>query len=282
MLSLDYLPPQATLKDHVSVYYECSNHSPQTGLRERAGIAQLRFVLRGGGTIRTRRATQRIDAPQVLVVGPTTQPVLFDLDADTLIFGIGLMPAGWMLLCGTNAYEFQDRLYIAPPSQFDGLMDMAVMLAAAADMDARKALFDVGMAQRVTLADSHVVAVARMVEDWLASSPSPEIADLVLRSGQSHRTIARQVKDMFGHTPKMLSRKYRALRAARALASEHPDDDIDYLAEAFYDQSHMIREIKHFTGVTPKQLRSGKDKLARLINRRAELTGKITPLTAHT
>lgn len=282
MLSLDYLPPQSVLKDHVSVYYECATDAPQSNLMERAGIAQLRFILRGGGKMRTRREHCAVTAPHILVVGPSSQPVGFDLDENTLIFGIGLMPAGWMLLCGSNAYEFQDRLYIAPPAQYEGLAAMADLLADAPDMAARKALFDAGMAQRVTMADQHVVATARLVEDWLASSPSPEIADLVARAGQSHRTIARQVKDMFGHTPKMLSRKYRALRAARALASEQPDDDIDYLAEAFYDQSHMIREIKHFTGMTPKQLRSGKDKLTRLINRRAELTGKITPLTART
>src|SRR3546814_8806389 len=51
----------------------------------------------------------------------------------------------------------------------------------------------------------------------------------------------------------MLARKYRAVRAASALARGEGLDSAQ-LGDAFYDQSHLIREIKRFAGATPGQL----------------------------
>ena len=84
---------------------------------------------------------------------------------------------------------------------------------------------------------------------WLAHEQSPRVDALQEATGLSARQVARWCNRLYGAAPKFLARKYRALRCAQILARE----DIDWSevsGDAFYDQSHFIRELKHFTGLT--------------------------------
>jgi methylphosphotriester-DNA--protein-cysteine methyltransferase len=130
-------------------------------------------------------------------------------------------------------------------------------------------------------ANPEMVAFTRMVDQWLASSVSPMVTELHAQTDLSERQLTRRVKQLYGMPPKYLSRKYRALRAARALIDAQPDE-ADFLRDAFYDQSHMIRELKLFAGTTPTRLRTGEGELARLIDQRGRLKGSINPLVADT
>ena len=87
---------------------------------------------------------------------------------------------------------------------------------------------------------------------WLAASDSPDLDDLVGATGISRRQVERKCNALYGAPPKLLARKYRALRAAVALASGDASLD-EVIDRGFYDQSHLIREVKHFTGLTPRQ-----------------------------
>jgi hypothetical protein len=84
-------------------------------------------------------------------------------------------------------------------------------------------------------------------------------------------------KRYYGMPPKKLARKYRALRAASRIAHGDSLDDTE-LGLAFYDQSHLTREIKQFTGLTPGQLRAGKSELTQAtMMGRSALGGKVSP-----
>jgi methylphosphotriester-DNA--protein-cysteine methyltransferase len=120
-----------------------------------------------------------------------------------------------------------------------------------------------------------------MVDEWLSSDLSPPVSALMEQSQQSSRQVLRMVNKLYGMAPKYLARKYRALRAARAYA-EQDEDEMATLRDAFYDQSHMIREIKFFAGTTPTQLRVTEGETASLMDKRAELKGQISPFTSDT
>ncbi|HEV7233499.1 MAG TPA: helix-turn-helix domain-containing protein, partial [Sphingorhabdus sp.] len=97
-------------------------------------------------------------------------------------------------------------------------------------------------------------------------------------TGLSQRQLERMTKRFYGMAPKKLARKYRALRAAQILAHGDSLDDAG-LGLAFYDQSHLIREVKQFTGLTPGQLRDGQSELTRAtMDGRRSLSGKVSPL----
>ena len=65
-------------------------------------------------------------------------------------------------------------------------------------------------------------------------------------------------------------RKFRALRTA--IAMTHKDANLDdILAEGYYDQSHLIREMKQFTGMTPTAFAEQPTLLNQQLAKRIEL-----------
>src|SRR3546814_4409418 len=99
----------------------------------------------------------------------------------------------------------------------------------------------------------------------------------------SIRSVERMTKHYYGLSPRMLARKYRAVRTAAAIARGETRD-ADALGDAFYDQSHLIREIKRFTGATPGQLRKPSPYTTATTRGRKQLAGqerKSTRLNPH-
>lgn len=96
----------------------------------------------------------------------------------------------------------------------------------------------------------------RTIEAWLARCPSPIMADLLAATGLSPRQLERKCRAIYGKPPRLLATQNRALRAAAAMAAQ-PEADHDTVTFGFYDQSHMIRDVKRFTGLTPGQIRAG-------------------------
>ena len=121
----------------------------------------------------------------------------------------------------------------------------------------------------------------RTVDAWLTASPSPQVPELVAATGMSIRSVERMTKHYYGLSPRMLARKYRAVRAASALARGEKLD-AGTLGDAFYDQSHLIREIKRFAGATPGQLGRPSPYTQATTTGRKQMAGKVSPLVSET
>ena len=100
-------------------------------------------------------------------------------------------------------------------------------------------------------------------------------------TGMSIRSVERMTKHFYGVSPRMLARKYRAVRAAAALARGESLDEAQ-VGDAFYDQSHLIREIKRFAGATPSQLATPSPYTVATTTGRKSLAGKVSPLVSET
>ena len=98
-------------------------------------------------------------------------------------------------------------------------------------------------------------ALIATVNAWLGSSIAPPIEDLYTQAAYGRRQVQRLVERYFGVGPRELARKYRALRTAAMLSLPQLSDEAEAeIAEAFYDEPHMIRELRHFVGRTPTSL----------------------------
>lgn len=278
MPTIDYIMPAKHLRDYVSVYYVVEVKQAFEDI-ERAALAQLRFSLNGGGTVHFAGKRQ-YELRGVSVIGPTSTAIRYVCDGPYRMFGMGLLPAGWGLLTETPANNVRDSIVPANSiiAGVDGYMGPLQSMSDAADM---AVLADSVLEPLVAEARPDILDFTRQVDHWLAANTSPEIADLQAITGLSTRQLARKVNHFYGMPPKYLSRKYRALRAARIL-TENKEEDHDYLYDAFYDQSHMIRELKLFTGITPAKLGSNFSSLAALIDKRSKFADKISPLTSKT
>lgn len=150
----------------------------------------------------------------------------------------------------------------------DGLVDPSGFLGrimdahARPDEDHRPAEASLACTSRDDLAhplsqreEARLAPFMRRIDRWLGMHPVPSLDALLAATGLSRRHVERKCKALYGMSPKTLARKVRALRAAASIARTSDLRD-DFFAYGFYDQPHMIREVKHFTGMTPGQIRS--------------------------
>jgi methylphosphotriester-DNA--protein-cysteine methyltransferase len=109
------------------------------------------------------------------------------------------------------------------------------------------------------------VQMIQTVSRWVSRDFYPDIDQLYSKLDMSRSTAARLIKRYFGCAPKLLMRKYRALRAATVMVDPYATAEMrSQFESAFYDQPHMIREIRQFAGRTPGTLDSSNAKVMRL------------------
>jgi AraC-like DNA-binding protein len=130
--------------------------------------------------------------------------------------------------------------------------------------------------EAVAKAETPPFRLIRAVDAWLEASMDPDIGDLAEKTGLSAAQLQRQLKATYGASPKLLARKYRALKTAVRIANGGGVWQ-DYVGDTYYDQSHCIREIKAFTGVTPEAIRKT-PRLTKATFERHKLKGKISTL----
>lgn len=282
-IKLDYSVPATDVAEYITLFYDFHAEMPVFEDTERADNAQIRFRLTA------RDAEYRFPdgsvqaASEVHIIGPTSGAMKVCAQGPVTVFGMGLTPAGWAALIGDDASSMVNRtidattLFGAAP-----LRQAMAALRAAPDIAARVAIGEALVRELVDTGDVGARRFVRQVDGWLAANPSPEMDDLIDLAGLSRRQVERKCKALYGVPPKLLARKYRALRAAVAMLAtgEALDDAIE---RGFYDQSHMIREVKQFTGMTPGQIKDEATMLSRLtMMRRSALGGQVSPLISDT
>lgn len=106
--------------------------------------------------------------------------------------------------------------------------------------------------------------ITRAFERQLLVDPSYPMKDFAEEQECSTRTVERIIKRDYGMSPKQVCRRARALDMASALLGVAMETEESALRLRYFDQSHLIREIKAFFGTTPQCLKEGNHPLLRL------------------
>jgi AraC-like DNA-binding protein len=276
-LKLDYLPPPPELADYVAAFYLFESDDGSLDDLERADLGQFRLILSGQASVLFPDGREVPYFDKTLIGPRNSATRVIARGSPMRMFGYGLNPAGWAVMSGMHADVGADKVHSAVEltgSPLDGYMSEIAACQTLAQMVAITVERSTGFfAERKQPA----LWFIRATESWLESSLVPEITELEVATGLSRRQIERLAKQYFGGPPKFLIRKYRALRAANAIAQGKGDWQ-DYMDGTFYDQSHFIREIKEFTGMTPSAIRGAASPLSTLTFARARLEGNVSPL----
>jgi len=244
----------------------------------RADVPQLRLTLEGGGHYHFQDGTV-MESPDVCLLGPTMGATRFVLDRPLRLMGISLLPAGWVALHGGEASALADRLCDLAAERGEAHRRLLDGLRALGDdADAMAALCWAELGKLVRPLRPATWTLLAAIDAWLVGEGSPKIETLVEATDLSPRQLARLANKYYGAPPKMLARKYRALRCSARIALD--GDSWQQLCEegGFYDQSHFIREIKHFIGLTPHQLQTEPSAVAQLTLLRRSLGGDVAVL----
>lgn len=272
MIALRYYEAPADLSDLIGSIYLFTANLPYVSDQTRADFAQLRFMLSGEGHY-TFQDGRQMDTPGVCLLGPTMSATHFDVDGPLQTVGVALLPLGWYALTGLEACDHADSL-LDGRELGAGFAEMLETLRQTDDPAPAVAMLWDFFRERFRRISPAYRDFVKEADAWLADESSPRVDALIEATGLSARQVARLTNRLYGAPPKLLARKYRALRIASLIASTD-EDWRNAIGDAFYDQSHFIRELKHFVGVTPHQLKNKLSMVGRLTLLRRQLDGKF-------
>lgn len=271
-VSLYYWEPPEDLRYFFGSIYLFTTSVPNYSDITRADMPQLRFMVSGGGDYEFHDG-RRMATPEICMLGPTMGATRFELDSVACVVGVSVLPLGWLALGCPDAHLHVDSLCDAVAKGCVLFEEELRRLRAADNLnEAIPKLWDF-LEERLSPVSPAMIALVSKIDAWLSDSDAPRIEDIVDATGLSARQLARYTNRLYGAPPKMLARKYRALRCASQIVIDKKNW-IELCDEGnFYDQSHFIREIKQFLGHTPHQLLSDPTAVARLTVQRRALTG---------
>lgn len=227
-------------------------YSPQLFLM-RSGAATMRFADRREAHSSPAFVTTQLDrAAPFRLIGP----------AETV--GASFTALGWAAITGLPADEWKNRVITLREGFAPEIAGRIEALATEFQAGAREAgptaeALGAILADAVTPLDPELRDFVTGMQDWLSSSFAPDLSAFYAASPYSQRKIQRLAKRFFGNPPATLIKRFRAIRASTLLTLPVLPPEVEgEIFDAFYDQSHMIREIRRFTGRTPRRIAEGK------------------------
>lgn len=257
--SFQFAPPPGDLKHLVNTFFFLETTPDRIDEVLPSYSAQIMVFLRGEATMHFEQGSQSPAGP-VFINAPLMQAAPFTLEGPSLCVGASLTHLGWASLARLPVDEVHDQL-CAPEEVFPP--DIARRLCALAKRSPSQkeaianALSDIIRETATPLRPLHEQMIHGTTE-WLASAFSPPVEDLYERLPLSPRQVQRLCKRFFGVPPTRLLKRFRAIRAAAMLAQDNlPEEVRDEVLSAYFDQSHLINDIRRYTGRTPSLLVKG-------------------------
>ena len=267
-VAFEWIAAPADLAPYVNSFYVMEVGPQPIEDMMPAYSGQLCLVIRGSGTMTFHDGREQSTSPCFLL-GTLTQAQSFTTQPDTLVIGASLNNVGWAAFVDAAADKVKDRKYDARELLSEAICDTLedirhrAQQGAITPREAAGALADVIREGRKPLSDRHQLVITETLK-WLSASFKPQIADLLDVLPYSERQVQRLVAQFFGQTPVGLIRKFRAVRAGTLLTMDELDPALEaQLRDSFYDQAHMIKEIRHFVGKTPRRLQPDVDSVVR-------------------
>ncbi|MEM6585552.1 MAG: helix-turn-helix domain-containing protein [Pseudomonadota bacterium] len=191
-------------------------------------------------------------------------PMIFS--GPVLSVGASFTPLGWAAFSGLAADKVHDTVVeaqaVTPAESLAPLLgDLARVRAGditpeayCRSLEAMVRTVCEGTGRKVREDHANLVAA---IDAWLESEFSPPVERLYDSVELGQRQVQRLCRRYYGVPPAQLVKRYRAIRAAILLAHEDLSDELrDEVVGAYFDQAHLIHDIRRYTGRTPKALSS--------------------------
>jgi AraC-like DNA-binding protein len=192
--------------------------------------------------------------PPQVGTGPTSHTVAFRVQGPTRIWGVGILPRGWLRLIDVPANSLADTTVECTPdsafASFVGLRE--AVFAMKPDPVAQAARIDGFIRELLAKRPpNEEEARIRNIHAALFNDNIRSVGDLAASIKISSRSLERVALRAFGFPPKLLMRRQRFLRSVSQFLLDPSLSWIDALDADYVDQAHFVRDFKKFMRMSP-------------------------------
>jgi AraC-like DNA-binding protein len=169
---------------------------------------------------------------------------------------VDLTPTGARRLFGLPLSEVAGRIVALRDLLPREHAELVERLSATSDWTVRLDLVEALLAGRILEARVETARVDWALAQIEASGGTLDVGALARELGHSHKHLISLFHDQVGVTPKLLARLVRFERVmARARTDSPPSWAELALEHGYFDQAHLVRDFRRFTGLTPTEAR---------------------------
>lgn len=283
-MDLNYFLPSPPMRQHLTIHAVVRRVTHAQLAVLPAMLPNLHIRLAGHSTYQFGGGPC-IAAPTVSLIGPTSSAYQLAFGPGFRMVAVGLMPAGWQALLGIPAHECANQVLTGDALWSASRLAQLLERLYAHPLDGRHigaVESFLGAALRCSPVRSSLrVLQTHAIDDWIEHDHTLSLDVLCDTLGVGARQLRRITDHTHGLPPKTLAMKYRALRAAHALAlrpgdTQHPQVTQSLLPYA--DQSHAIRDFQRFIGMTPAAFGRVPGNIARDTLAGRQRAGAVRPL----
>lgn len=260
---LDYIEPSPDLRGIIHTLFVMRSGSDQHESILPSYSAQLFSSVEGSATVHFPEREQGC-LQDITLNAPMLRAAPVVSKGPTYTIGVSFTPLGWAAFSGLAADKVHDTTLpaqdVVPLENLAPVQEALGRLreGAIAENDYCRALESMirdvcSRPERRPKADhTHLVAA---IDEWLESEFSPPVERLYEVVDLGQRQVQRLCRRYFGVPPAQLVKRYRAIRAAMLLANDELSDELrDEVIATYFDQAHLIHDIRRYTGRTPRGL----------------------------
>jgi AraC-like DNA-binding protein len=254
LLSRTYRP-SADLAPYIRRFYVFEAPLPDGAVIEDFLLAETAFVrclLRGDWAAETSPG-EWSTAGNVVFFGANSRPLRVRVKGGFAVTGFAVRPSGWLALFQKPHFNFADRMM---PLQelWSDLADLLIAdVADAGDDDGQLRAMEAIIRTRIATLQRPAFDPQMAQFEVIARTDSTMLVeDAAAAIGLSVRQFERRCLASFGLTPKGVLRRSRFLDSATALRGFSSPTETELDALRYFDQSHVNREFRRYTGMTPR------------------------------
>jgi AraC-like DNA-binding protein len=191
------------------------------------------------------------------VIGPITRPGRMLLPDRPESFGVSFQPGRAQHFLGTSIHELTDQFLALDHFWGAAARALEERLLAAPTARERIRLLETELRRRLEAAPPPDRIVPAIADEVFRCRGATTVERLSAASGLTRQHLARKFRCGLGVSPKLFCRLVRFHNTLTRALTAPPDNWAAAALElGYYDQAHLIAELKEFTGLTPTGLAS--------------------------
>lgn len=186
------------------------------------------------------------------ITGERTDPIVIDEAGYVHLVGVRIRAGGAWPLFGIPLREFTDQVVELESILGSEINHLRDQLGEAPNDDSRFDLLETWLVRRVHGRPQPTRSVSYALRAIQHGADAVRIGAMANEIGISHKHLLREFDRCVGLTPKLFARLCAFQRVIRSIGQE---PEVNWSATAarcgYYDQAHLIREFRAFSGLTP-------------------------------